>query len=153
MTDAMMDFCPFDGGFSPRDHGLRGALADYCQRRWPLQTQKHVQRAFDLSVDQAKGLLRGQASLGTFEQVLREGGWRVAVPIIGAVIGHGLADFFTSETKRLNHEAEERQRRAARLAEAESWLRTDDPGMDDRPPGHGPGVADRAPRRADRLAS
>lgn len=128
--DARMDFQHLNGGVSTPDGGFKEALADYARRHWPTHTIKSVERAWDLTTDEAKGLLRGQASLRTVEKVLahKNGGWRVALPILGGVIGHGLTDYFASEKQRLNHEAEQRRREAVLLGEAESFLHTVDVG-------------------------
>jgi len=125
-----MDFQHLNGGVSTPDGGFKEALADYARRHWPTHTIKSVERAWDLTTDEAKGLLRGQASLRTVEKVLahKNGGWRVALPILGGVIGHGLTDYFASEKQRLNHEAEQRRRQAAVLEEAESFLHAADVG-------------------------
>ncbi len=140
MTDAMMEISPFNGACSPLDGGFKDGLADFARIHWPVHTQKSVEREWDLTTDEAKGLIRGQASLRTIEKVLghKNGGWRVALPIVGGVIGHGLTDFFASEKQRLIHEADERKRRAARLAEAESLLDAIDVGPGG--PRAGPGV-------------
>ncbi|MFI8683207.1 hypothetical protein ACIGFJ_12670 [Brevundimonas diminuta] len=123
MTDTMMDFSPFDGGFSPLG-GMKEALASFVRNRWPVHTQKTIEREWGLTIDEAKGLIKGQASVRTIEKVLahKNGGWAVALPIMGGVIGHGLTDYIASERDRLNHEAEQRQRRAAALREAEGLL-------------------------------
>lgn len=126
--DANMDFQHLDGGVSTPDGGFKDALAEYARRVWPTHTIKNIERAWDLTTDEAKGLLRGQASLRTVEKVLahRNGGWRVALPLLGGVIGHGIADYFASEKQRLNHEVEQRRRQAALLEEAESFLHAAD---------------------------
>lgn len=119
-----MQIQPFDGGGSPLDGGFKDGLADFVRGRWPTHTQKTIEREWDLTTDEAKGLLRGQASLRTIEKILghKNGGWRVALPILGGVIGHGLTDFIASEKHRLDHEAAQRRQRADELREAEGIL-------------------------------
>lgn len=123
-----MENQPFDGGVSPLDAGFKDGLAELARRRWPTHTQKTIEREWNLSTDEAKGLLRGQASLRTIEKILshKNGGWRIALPILGGVIGHGLTDYIASERDRLDHEAEQRRQRADELREAESLLHTVD---------------------------
>ena len=103
---------------------FKDGLADYARRRWATHTIKNIEREWCLTTDEAKGLIRGQASLRTIEKILshKNGGWRVALPILGGVIGHGLTDFIASEKDRLDHEAEQRRRRADELREAEGFL-------------------------------
>lgn len=130
MMETMMEISPLNGGSFTLDAGFRDGLADYARRRWPTHTAKNIEREWDLTTDEAKNLLKGQTSLRTIEKVLahKNGGWHVALPILGGVIGHGLTDFITSEKSRLNHEAEQRRRKAAMLEEAESFLHAADVG-------------------------
>lgn len=121
--DAVMEISPFDGAFSSLG-GMKDGLAAFVRNRWPVHTQKTIEREWGLTTDEAKGLIKGQASVRTIEKVLahKNGGWAVALPIMGGVIGHGLTDFIASERTRLNHEAEQKQRRAAALREAQGLL-------------------------------
>ncbi|WP_338575780.1 hypothetical protein V8J38_11350 [Brevundimonas olei] len=123
MTDTMMDFSPFDGGLSPLG-GMKEALASFVRNRWPVHTQKTIEREWGLTIDEAKGLIKGQASVRTIEKVLahKNGGWAVALPLMGGVIGHGLNDYIASERDRLSHEAEQKRQRAAALKEAQGLL-------------------------------
>lgn len=130
MTDAMMTFQHHDGGVSAPNFKL--GLQAHVQQRWPTHTLKNIERCWDLSPDEAKRLLRGEASLRTIEKILshKNGGWSLALPILGGVIGHGLTDFIASERSRLDHEAEQRRQRAAELGEAERLLHTVSMGAD-----------------------
>lgn len=127
-----MEICPFDQETHTGRGGLREAFADLAQRRCggDVGVQGRVQREWSLSADEAKGLLRGQTSIRTMEKVLqhKNGGWRVGLAILGSVIGNRLTDYFASEKVRLNHEAEQRRRRAALLEDAESFLNAADVG-------------------------
>lgn len=125
--DAMRDFQRLDGGsFTP--DGFKDGLAVYARRRWQTHTVKSIEREWDLSTDEAKNLLQGRTSLRTIEKILshKNGGWSLALPILGGVIGHGLTDFIASERDRLDHEAEQRRLQAAELGRAEAFLHTVD---------------------------
>lgn len=124
MTDAVMDFDRNEHGFLPTSGGMRAALDDLARRKFPTHTQKRVEAEWDLSSEQAKGLLAGRASLNTIEQVLghKRGGWTVGLVLVASVAGKRLSDFFASERSRLDHEAEQRRRRADELREAEGFL-------------------------------
>jgi hypothetical protein len=81
------------------DKGLRDAVADLLRARWPSGTAKHAARAFDLTVDRAREAVAGRASLTTVEQIIKEGGPPVALPIIEAVWGDSLARYFADLRK------------------------------------------------------
>jgi len=134
MTDAMMDFQRLDSGFSTPD-GFKDGLAAYARRRWQTHTVKSIEREWDLSTDEAKNLLQGRTSLRTIEKILshKNGGWSLALPILGGVIGHGLTDFIASERSRLDHEAEQRRLQAAELGRAAALLHAVDGGPRDHP--------------------
>lgn len=90
--------CPLFGG----EMVLRDALATYAKLRWPTGTAKFAAREWGLSLDEAKGAVNRRASLTTLDKVLRHpnGGWAIALPILGAVIGHGADVFLHNERKR-----------------------------------------------------
>lgn len=87
--------------------GMKEALASFVRTRWPTHTQKTIEREWGLTIDEAKGLIKGQASVRTIEKVLghKNGGWAVALPVMGSVIGHDLADYIRQERARLEEEA------------------------------------------------
>lgn len=89
------------------DKGLRDALADHCRRRWPTNTAKHVARAYDLSVDEARGVVACRTSIATLERVFKVGGWGVALPVLAEVIGHAVDQFILRE-RRVHAEHAER---------------------------------------------
>jgi len=98
---------------------LRDALATYARLRWPTNAAKHAAREWGLTLDEAKGLVAGRASQATIDKVLkhRNGGWKVAIPILGATIGQELDGFLAAEQRRLADEREQYERRERRLAE------------------------------------
>lgn len=81
------------------DKGLREAVADILRQRWPSGTAKHAARAFDLTVDRAREAVAGRASLTTVEQIIKEGGPPVALPLIEAVWGDSLSRYFAELRK------------------------------------------------------
>jgi hypothetical protein len=94
------------------DMGVRDALATYCRLRWPTGTAKLIAREWGLSLDEARGIVAGNASLATIDKIWkhRNGGWSVAFEVIGAVTGQSVADYL--KTQRRNDEEEARRSRA-----------------------------------------
>lgn len=91
--------------------------------------QTWVRETWDLKDYEAKDLLKGNASEPVWERILthKNGGWSVALPILGAVIGQSLDDHL--EKQRARHEQQ-----AARLGALVRDLRPVDPtGPGDRP--------------------
>lgn len=101
------------------DRPTREALKIYCERRWPVGRRKAIEREWGLSPDQARGVMDGTPSTSTIDTVWKRGGWAVVLPILGAVIGHGVGEFFAEEAERAREEAELAQREADALAQAE----------------------------------
>lgn len=81
---------------------FRDALATYARMRWPTNTVKQCAREWGLTLDEGRGVVSARASQSTIDKILRSptGGWAVALPILGAVIGQGLDDFITSERRK-----------------------------------------------------
>lgn len=123
-----MTFQSHDGGISAPD--FKSGLRAYVKRQWPTHTLKNIERCWDLTPDEARRLNKGEASLRTVEKILshKNGGWSLALPILGGVIGHGLTDFIASERNRLDHEAEQRRIQAAELGRAAALLHAVDGG-------------------------
>lgn len=124
--DANMESCPFGTETRPSGSGLREAVAEVMRQRYrrEVNVQGCIVRDFGLTVDAAKGLLKGQTSIRTIEAVLqhRNGGWQFGLAVLSIVIGRRIVDYFASERKRLEHEAELRRQRAVALEEAEGFL-------------------------------
>lgn len=95
------------------------ALSNYVRVRWPSSTAKHVARTWDLTLDEAKGIVAARASRSTIDKAYERGGWPVALSVLGGVIGQGVAEFFQAEAERAKHEADERAKDAAALAAVE----------------------------------
>jgi hypothetical protein len=75
------------------DKATRDALADYCRDRFPAHTAKMVAREWDLSVDEARGVVAGRSSFATYDKVKKAGGWPVILAVEAAVVGHGIDQF------------------------------------------------------------
>lgn len=99
------------------DRATRDALGAYCKQLWPANTAKFIAREWDLSLDEARGIVAGRASQATIDKVFKHpnGGWRVVLPVLGSVIGHGVDGFFREQIKqaaKAQQHAEEHERLA-----------------------------------------
>ncbi len=130
-----------DGQLLPFSRDLREALAIYARRTWPVNTSGHAAKAWGLPKTTAANLLKGHASDATVTKIIRAGGWALALPVIGAVIGEPVHVFFREQTIKAAKAAEHAQHHE-RLAQA-AWTRLEarpaDPGKD-RGQGRGSGA-------------
>jgi hypothetical protein len=103
------------------DRPTRDALKVYAERRWPTNRRKAIEREWGLTPDQARAVMEGTPSATTVDQIWKHprGGWAVALPVLGAVIGHGVGEYFALEARKAADESERAQRAAAELAAAE----------------------------------
>lgn len=129
MKVSTMGILTNDGGSNPLlllDRQSRDALATYVNLRWPVGTRKAVAKEFGLSIDAARTVCEGTPSQTTIDKIWKSprGGWRVALPILGAVIGQSIEDFYQQEAK--EHAAQ--ARRHASLARDLRALRSSRPG-------------------------
>lgn len=85
---------------SQQARATRDALARYCEARWPVGRRKAVEREWNLSPDEARGVIEATASAATIDKVFRAGGWAVALPILSEVIGESLEVFLQRERER-----------------------------------------------------
>lgn len=106
MTITTADLMTFGGQNLPFAQDLREALANYARRTWPVQTSVHAAKAWGVSKDTAKNVLKGHASDATVTKIFRAGGWQLALPVIGAVIGQPVDAFFREQMKQAAREAE-----------------------------------------------
>jgi hypothetical protein len=95
-----------DGQLLPFSRDLREALAIYARRTWPLNTSVHAAKAWGVPKSTAANLLKGHASDATVTAIIRAGGWGLALPVIGAVIGEPVHAFFREQTRQAAKEAE-----------------------------------------------
>jgi hypothetical protein len=113
-ADAIMTL----GGHNlPFSRDLREALAIYARRTWPLNTSVHAAKAWGVPKSTAANLLKGHASDATVTRIIRAGGWGLALPVIGAVIGEPVHAFFREQMRQAAKDAE-RAEHHQRLAEA-----------------------------------
>lgn len=99
----------------------RESLSTYCRVRWPHATAKWAAHEWDLSLDEARGIVAARASQATIDKILEHGrgGWPVALSVLAGVIGHGVGSYFAAEAERARDEAEQRKREADALAAVE----------------------------------
>lgn len=95
-----------DGQMLPFSRDLREALAIYARRTWPTNTSGHAAKAWAIPKSTAANLLKGHASDTTVTAIIRAGGWGLALPVIGAVIGEPVHAFFREQMKQAAKEAE-----------------------------------------------
>lgn len=98
--ETVMDVWPEKRESQPKlslDKNTRDALADYCRERWPSGTAKQAARAFDLSTDEARGVVKGRTSLTTYDKIKKTGGWSVVLSVESQVIGQGIDQFLLEQ--------------------------------------------------------
>jgi hypothetical protein len=128
-----------DGQVLPFSRDLREALAIYARRTWPVNTSGHAAKAWGLPKTTAANLLKGHASDATVTKIIRAGGWELALPVIGAVIGEPVHAFFRQQMIQAAKAAAHAQEheRLAQAAYRRLEARSADPGEDR---GQGPGA-------------
>lgn len=84
----------------PFSRDFREAIALYARRQWPLNTSVHAAKAWGLDKATARNVLKGHASDATITRILRAGGWTMALPVIGAVIGLSAEQFLEDERRK-----------------------------------------------------
>lgn len=117
MTITTAEIMTLGGQNLPFAQDLREALSNYARRTWPVNTTIHAAKAWGVSKDTAKNVLKGHASDATVTKILRAGGWELALPVIGAVIGEPVHAFFREQMKQAAKEAE-RAKQHEELAQA-----------------------------------
>ncbi len=103
MTVTHMEILGRDGAnlpILPLLRQSRDALARYCEARWPVGRRKAVEREWNLSPDEARGVIEATASAATIDKVWKAGGWAVALPVLSSVIGESVEDFLTTERRK-----------------------------------------------------
>lgn len=135
MTVTHMDFSTRFGAHRPNlfKKRTRDALADLMAQRFPFGRRSAVKKVFKLTDDQARAACRGSPSWETFDQVLDEGGWAVALELLAIRFGEGVEQHLARERARHAEHVE-------RLGEVMRDLRIVGAGTG--------GGADRAPVRA-----
>lgn len=137
------------------DRRRRDALATYAEiaaANAGKPPQQWVRETWGLKDYEAKHLLRGNASEVMWERILKlrgpHGGWSVALPVMGAIIGQDVADHFASEREQVAHERARHEAEEARISRLEALARERRSfGRVGRGQGHvPPGRADGEPR-------
>lgn len=102
----------------PLDRATSDALAEFVRLQWPTHTRKHVEKEWGLSPEEAKTIVEARASKATLDRIWkhRNGGWRVLLPVMGAVVGQTADAFIIEERKRLARERDEYEAQSARMA-------------------------------------
>lgn len=103
MTVTHMEILGRDGAnfpILPLLRQTRDALARYCEARWPIGRRKAVEREWNLSPDEARGVIEATASAATIDKVWKAGGWAVALPVLSSVIGESVEDFLIHERRK-----------------------------------------------------
>lgn len=100
------------------DKSTSDALAAFVRHQWPTHTRKNIEREFDLTPEAAKTVVEANASKATLDRIFkhRNGGWRVLLPVMGAVVGQTADAFIIEERKRLARERDEYEAQSARMA-------------------------------------
>lgn len=109
------------------DQTFADALALWCDRSFDaVGRRKAVARHFDLTLDEARTVLEARASRSVSNRILKHknGGWKVALPVLGAVIGQTADDFIIAEKTRLENERKSFEAREARLGAMARDLRS-----------------------------
>lgn len=118
------------------DKATRDALAAYCRLQWPQHTAKSAARAWGLTLDEGRGLVAGRASQATVDKIWKhpDGGWSVALPVIGAVIGQPVHSFFRQQIRDAAKAAEHAEQHERLAQQAYRALEADaaPPGEDRR---------------------
>lgn len=122
MAVTTMDINSLRGTVLALDSRRRDALATFARLSAEddgVPAQTWVRTRWGLKDYEAKSLLRGDATEPVWERILKHknGGWSVALPVMGAVIGHGLGDFITKEKARHERARKDLERREQRLVE------------------------------------
>lgn len=146
-----MEILGCDGGkrpILPLDVEWDTGLALYCAKRWPVGRRKAVIAEWDLTDDEARSVVEGKASKRIISKIWKHprGGWEVALPVMGAVIGHPVSEFFREraiKAAKENADALEHER-VARAAYRRLALDTDGAGD----AGHGSASVGETGRRA-----
>lgn len=102
MTVVHMDVPPRFGAMRPSlfRKSTRDALADVIAQRFPFGRRGAVRKEFKLTDDQARGVCRGDCAWQTFDQVLDEGGWALALELLAIRFGEGLDQHLERERRR-----------------------------------------------------
>jgi hypothetical protein len=153
MTEVTMNFITGDGERFPNSRSTREALAKWAKAEFA--SRKELARALDLTEDQARSVMAGEASAVVVDHIWRHphGGPRVAFAVIRAVTGSAFDQFVKNELREIA-DAQRRLEEVNQKSRAR-WARVlgSDPLADDAAdpaPDRGRRMADLEPRRGGR---
>lgn len=118
-----------DGEFLPRlglDRTVADAMAVWCEQSFPVQgRRKAIAAHFDITLDEARTLIEARPSRTLLDRIFKHpnGGWRVILPVMGAVVGQTADAFIIQERERLANERRSFEEREARLHQMARDLR------------------------------
>lgn len=118
-----------DGDFLPRlglDRSMSDALSVYVEQTFPAQgRRKAVAQHWGLGLDEARTVIEARPSRATLDRIFKHpnGGWRVILPVMGAVVGQSADAFILHEKERLADERRQYEEREARLGQMARDLR------------------------------
>lgn len=119
-----------DGDFLPRlglDRSMSDALAVYVEQTFPAQgRRKAIAHEWGLGLDEARTVIEARPSRATLDRIFKHpnGGWRVILPVMGAVVGQTADAFIIREKERLADERRTYEEREARLGQMARDLRS-----------------------------
>ena len=108
MTVTYMDISTRRGTVLPLDQRRRDALANYARLAAEdagMPPQAFARKVWGFKEYEAKDLLRGNASEALWERIVKSkhpehGGWKVVLPVLGAMIGETVEDFLQNERRK-----------------------------------------------------
>jgi hypothetical protein len=110
-------------GFVDQDAQLFGRtlgeiVAQMVKRRFPRNTAKSVEAAWDLDPTTARNVVRGHCSERTLAKAIRAEGWALAAPLIESMTGQTYEQhlqILAEEADRVREQIEARRERLRRL--------------------------------------
>lgn len=121
----------------------KNAWAKYVRARWPINTLAEIQRAWDLTEGQARGVLYAQASQSTIDAVLDAlspvQAFSLSLEILCIRLNTSLEEYITHQAKEASRERAQWEAEERRLEALASRLPggLGVAGADDQPPGSG----------------
>lgn len=103
-------------------HGFEDVLSSYVRRR--AMSIKDIQREWNLTDGEARGVLYGQASRATLRKIVKAGGWEIGLALLTGVIGHDLQTHVTQTKRMRDAERRKEEERDQRLVEMARDLRS-----------------------------
>lgn len=119
-----------DGDFLPRlglDRTVADAMAVWCEQSFPAQgRRKAIAMHFDISLDEARTLIEARPSRTLLDRIYKHpnGGWRVIIPVMGAVVGQTADAFIIEEKRKRDEQRQQEEARDQRLLEMARDLRS-----------------------------